>query len=378
MSRAEGRDRHEVDLQHTVDLITPHALREPAPGRPERDPAAEARWRRIRWAAYTAYFAALVAFVATSGVPTGRPVLATVVITGLLLTSIGRSWRKTAQVVVDWLPFTGVLLLYDRTRGVADAIGVPLHEKDVLDAEKWLFGGTEPTVWLQQHLYHPPHVYWYDALATLVYTSHFLATPVLAAILWLRDRDQWLRYISRVVVLAVAGLITYSLFPEAPPWLAAQHGLSPPVGRLSARGWIWLHASNVNDALANAQKAGSNPVAAMPSLHTAFAVLVAIAIGWRFRSRWRWLLVLYPMAMGFTLVYCGEHYVLDLLAGALYAIAVHLGLNAWERRRARARANAAAASRAAAAARVAAGRIATGAGEAKGPAERAEGGAIGS
>jgi membrane-associated phospholipid phosphatase len=332
-----ARDRRApaADRQHTVDLITPHALREPAPMGPAPDPLTASRWRRVRWGAYAAYFAVLVVIVVKTGVPTGRPALAAIVITGLLLTSIGHSWRKSAQVVLDWLPFTGVLLLYDRTRGVADALGVPLHERDILDAEKWLFGGVEPTVWLQQHLYHPPHVYWYDALATLVYTTHFLATPILAAILWLRDRDQWLRYISRVVVLAVAGLITYCLFPEAPPWLAAQDGLSPAVGRLSARGWIWLHAGNVNDALANAQKEGSNPVAAMPSLHTAFAVLVAIAIGWRFRSRWRWLLVLYPMAMGFTLVYCGEHYVLDLLAGAVYAIAVHLALNAWERRRAR-------------------------------------------
>jgi membrane-associated phospholipid phosphatase len=177
-------------------------------------------------------------------------------------------------------------------------------------------------------------VHWYDALCTLVYTSHFLATPVLAAVLWLRDRTAWLRYISRVVVLAVAGLVTYCFFPESPPWMAAQNGLSAPVARLSARGWIWLHASNLNDVLANAQKEGSNPVAAMPSLHTAFAVLVAITIGARLRSRWRWLLVLYPMAMGFTLVYCGEHYVLDLVVGAIYAVVVHLALTRWERRRA--------------------------------------------
>ena len=331
---SEEHARQHADLQHTVDLITPHALREPRPSGPPPDPQAEQRWRRIRRAAYVGYFAVLVVIVIETGVPTSRPALAAIVISGLLLTSIGHSWRKSAQVVLDWLPFTGVLLLYDRTRGVADALGVPLHEKDVLDAEKWLFGGTEPTVWLQQHLYHAPHVYWYDALATLVYTTHFLATPVLAAILWLRDRSQWLRYISRVVVLAVTGLITYCLFPEAPPWMAAQHGLSPSVGRLSARGWIWLHAGNVNETLANAQKEGANPVAAMPSLHTAFAVLVAIAIGWRFRSRWRWLLALYPTAMGLTLVYCGEHYVLDVLAGVLYAVAVHLGLNAWEQRRA--------------------------------------------
>jgi membrane-associated phospholipid phosphatase len=291
-------------------------------------------WRRVRLGAYCGYFALLAGIVITDGVPTGRTSLAIIIMTGLALTSIGRSWRAAAQVVIDWLPFTAVLLLYDQTRGVADHLGIALHEADILTAEKWCFGGVDPPLWLQQHMYNPAHVYWYDALITLVYTSHFLATPILAAILWLRDRALWLRYISRIVVLAVAGLITYCLFPEAPPWLAARDGLTAPVARLSARGWIWLHAGNLNSALARAQDDGSNPVAAMPSLHTAFAVLVAIMIGTRLRSRWRYLLALYPVAMGFTLVYTGEHYVLDLVVGAAYALVVHAALNRWERRRA--------------------------------------------
>jgi membrane-associated phospholipid phosphatase len=94
--------------------------------------------------------------------------------------------------------------------------------------------------------------------------------------------------------------------------------------------------------LAKAQTDGSNPVAAMPSLHTAFATLVALTIAARFRSRWRYLLVLYPVAMGFTLVYCGEHYVLDLVAGVVYALAAHFALNRWEARRDRRRLEAAA------------------------------------
>lgn len=290
--------------------------------------------RLVRRMAYSAYFAVLAWVTVAYGLPTSRVALAMIIMVGLGLTSIGRGWRAAVQVVVDWLPFTAVLLLYDRTRGVADGLGISLHEQDVLSAEKWLFGGTEPTLWLQQQLYDAAHVHWYDALITLVYTSHFLATPVLAAVLWLRDRTLWLRYITRVIVLAVAGLLTYCVFPEAPPWMAARDGLTEPVARLSARGWIWLHASNLNDVLAHAQEDGSNPVAAMPSLHVAFAVLVAVTIGARLRSRWRWLLVLYPLAMGFTLVYTGEHYVLDLVAGAGYALAVHLLLNIWDRRRA--------------------------------------------
>jgi membrane-associated phospholipid phosphatase len=73
-----------------------------------------------------------------------------------------------------------------------------------------------------------------------------------------------------------------------------------------------------------------NPVAAMPSLHMAFATLAA-GFFWFGRRWWqRILLALYPIAMGVTLVYGGEHYVIDELVGVAYALAViavwrHLG-----------------------------------------------------
>jgi membrane-associated phospholipid phosphatase len=263
-------------------------------------------------------------------------------IVGLSTTRIGQGWRRVLQVTVDWLPFTLVLIAYDKTRAVADAVGLPLQEGDIVRAEQWLCGGDVPTVWLQQHLLHPQHVYWYDAAVTLVYSTHFLATPAVGAWLWLRDRAAWLGFIWRVIVLSVLGLVTYVLFPEAPPWMAAQDGyLSAPVDRLSARGFVWLHLGNVQDALGHAQVAGANPVAAMPSLHVGFATLIAIFVGIRLRSRWRYTLALYPLAMGFTLVYTGEHYVLDLLAGAVYALSAHLAVTGWERRRAARRADAA-------------------------------------
>lgn len=294
----------------------------------------EAPWRRARFAALAGYVAALAAFVISDGVPTARVPLAAIIVSGLAISRLGLGWRNLRQVMIDWLPFTAVLLMYDRTRGVADHLGIAVHESDILGAERWLFGGVEPTVWLQHHLYSPTHVYWYDAVCTIVYTSHFLATPVLAAIFWLHDRALWLRHITRVIVLSLGGLLTYILFPEAPPWFAARDRLSVRVERLSPRGWDWFHAGNVNSLLTHAQGAGANPVAAMPSLHTAFATLVAIIIGTRLRSRWRWALALYPAAMAFTLVYTGEHYVLDLVAGVGYAIGTHYAVSWWERRRA--------------------------------------------
>src|SRR5947208_11221201 len=117
--------------------------------------------------------------------------------------------------------------------------------------------------------------------------------------------------------------------------MAARDALTAPWARLSARGSLRFHPGNVNATLAHAQNDGANAIAAMPSLHLAFAVLVALMIATRIRSRWRHLLALYPAAMGFTLVYCGEHYVLDLVAGLMYAWAVHAAMNRWERSRRR-------------------------------------------
>ncbi|HTE86816.1 MAG TPA: phosphatase PAP2 family protein [Dehalococcoidia bacterium] len=63
-----------------------------------------------------------------------------------------------------------------------------------------------------------------------------------------------------------------------------------------------------------------NPVAAMPSIHAAFPVLVWLVL-WKRWHRWGWMLVVYPLAMGFAVVYLGQHYVIDVLAGWVYAVA---------------------------------------------------------
>lgn len=299
-------------------------------------------WRQIRLAVGTVYIVALVVFCVHNGVPTSRLSLAALVMTGLAITMLGRGWRQVVRMIADWLPFTAALVLYDRSRGIADGIGLRLHMADVVDVEKAMFAGHVPTVWLQQHLYTPGQAHWYDALMSLIYLSHFLVTPILAAFLWLRNRELWLYYVSRVVVLSFLGLITYVVFPEAPPWMASQHGLIGPVQRISAIGWQWMGAGFAQDALQSAQQDGSNPVAAMPSLHLAFATLAAIMATRLVRNRWNRLFLLYPVAMGFCLVYTGEHYVLDLLVGLAYALGTHYAVDyvrtRWrERNRAEAR-----------------------------------------
>jgi membrane-associated phospholipid phosphatase len=114
----------------------------------------------------------------------------------------------------------------------------------------------------------------------------------------------------------------------APPWWASERGyIDADLPRVTGRGWEDIGVHRLNLLLGGV----GNKVAAMPSLHAGIAFLVAAYAIMRLRAWWRWLLVLYPVAMGVSLVYNAEHYVLDVLAGWVVAILVLVGCSAWER-----------------------------------------------
>jgi hypothetical protein len=292
----------------------------PAPGSSQasRRPSGRLVVRVLLWGGLILAFGATCA---EKGLPTDRVVLLGWVLVGLLVHAATMGWRRVGRLVLDWVPLSALLLLYDRTRGLADTLGLPVHVRDVAAADRWIGGGTLPTVWLQHHL----QADWWKALAALVYGSHFLVTPVVLTVLWLRNRPLWARYARYVLALSAAGLITYMLYPAAPPWLAAKEHMIPSVHRLSAAGWHVLGLPHAGALLTESQ-GQVNLVAAVPSLHTAFAVLTCLVLFPIARRTWQRVgLVAYALVMPLVLVWAGEHYVVDTLLGALYAAAVVAG-----------------------------------------------------
>jgi hypothetical protein len=275
-----------------------------------------------RWAVRGVLWTGLVLTFATTcfvvGLPTDRVVLLGWVLAGLGVHAVTEGWRRVVRLLVDWLPLAGLLLLYDASRGVADTLGATVHVTEPAAADRWLGGGVLPTVWLQEHGHAP----WWLAVATLVYVSHFVATPLLLGVLWVRSRRLWARYARLVLALSAAGLVTYVLYPAAPPWLAAKQDVIEPVARLSSAGWEVLGLPKAGVLLTHGQ-GQVNQVAAVPSLHTAFAVLICLVLFPRARRVWqRVALVAYAVLMPLVLIWAGEHYVVDTLLGALYAVGV--------------------------------------------------------
>ena len=243
-----------------------------------------------------------------------------------------------AQLLLAWAPLTVILLAYAVAQWVSAPLatdgtgdnrwGFGLHVTGPAEADQAVFG-TVPSVWLQQRLVDGS-AHWYDAVAALVYATHFVTIPLLTGVVWFFLRDRFRAWLVTLLTFTTLGVGVYVVYPAAPPWLASDRGVIGTVDRISSPGWDYLHLGVVGRVTVAGQEL-SNPVAAMPSLHAGSALLVALVL-WPVATRLgRGALLGYVLLMATTLVYTGEHYVVDVAAGWLTA-GTAVAVGAWSRR----------------------------------------------
>src|SRR5207244_668504 len=101
---------------------------------------------------------------------------------------------------------------------------------------------------------------------------------------------------------------------------AAKEHLLAPLTRIVPVVFADLHVHSAGSLIEHGYRY-ANDVAAVPSLHAAFALLIAITLWPRRRTWLRPLVAAYPLLMGFALVYTGEHYFSDVALGWIYTVA---------------------------------------------------------
>jgi PAP2 superfamily len=284
------------------------------------------------------YVVAAAIFVLSWGLPVARDQLFFWVLLGLAAFSVG-AWRSWGAMLIAWLPWLGLLVVYDELRGAVSVVPAGAHVAPQIALDRWLGGGVTPTEWLQRELWTPTRVHWYDIAVWAVYLTHFFAVWLVAALLWRRSRDRFGRYAVLTSVVTLAAFLVYWRYPAQPPWLAADLGHLAPVDRIVPSVWDRLGVSSMQSVYENSSLV--NTVAAMPSLHAAYPFMLLLffrTAGWAVRAA----LGAYTLAMGFALVYGGEHFLADILAGWVLAAAAFAVIEVVRRagRRARSRARA--------------------------------------
>ncbi len=300
-----------------------HAVTDPTIDTPEtRTGALRRRNDRLLLGGILVYSALVAALMIAAGVSITPDFLAIAFGLAAVLLGRGRVFLR------DWLPFIVLLLAYELMRGIADDVGFPLHAADLATAERIMAMGVLPTQVLQDALHPATGADPIAMLATVVYMLHFVLPLATGFVLWAWRRPAYYDFVAGLVLLSVAGFISYLLLPAAPPWYVANEGLlNGPDGRpviaylkpdafealAAAIGFEGRHLYSLAFDHVN-----PNLVAAFPSLHVGYPVLTFLFLRRAF-GRPGWLALGYAGLVAFSVVYTGDHWLLDVIAGAAYA-----------------------------------------------------------
>ena len=144
-----------------------------------------------------------------------------------------------------------------------------------------------------------PHPLLVEAANYYYAVMHFGVMIALLLWLFLRHRESY-PWARGTLVLVTAMSLAVQLIPVAPPRLL------PGVGMVDT---AMQYGQSVYGASVGGLQADS--YSAMPSVHVAWCVLVAVAVIRVSRSRWRWLILLHPLITVSVVLVTANHYWLD-------------------------------------------------------------------
>jgi tetratricopeptide (TPR) repeat protein len=224
--------------------------------------------------------------------------------------------RRFYRFIDDWSVYLAFILLFDFLRGFVFALvsssDLPVYMGYVIDWEKTLCAGHVLPVLFQQWRGALPDPGPVDELFTLVHGSHFAFFLVFGMAVWFLRGAEFRKYALAVTLLMYAALIGYLLVPTVPPWMAARDfAMLPHIHHVTAQIYN-LEVPTLQEVF------DINPIAAMPSLHAGVPTLCAL-IGLYHFGKAAWFMPVYAALVGIAIIYLGEHYFVDVVAGAVLA-----------------------------------------------------------
>jgi membrane-associated phospholipid phosphatase len=228
--------------------------------------------------------------------------------------------RDVALFAMQMWAFT---MVHEMPYDDPDGLRRRLRSRYPIAIDRLVGGGKLPNTRLQRALARVPRVGLVDRFLTWAHWIWFFEPYLALALILVRDNERFPQAARQMAAVFDIGCAVYFAVPTAPPWWASEEGMIE--GEEVRRIMVEVGEGTWGSAWpAMYDTLGGNPWAAMPSLHFATSLLAALslaeaggiegAIGWG-----------YAGTLGFALVYLGEHYVTDLLAGALLVAVVRRG-----------------------------------------------------
>jgi len=232
----------------------------------------------------------------------------------------------TRKFILGFSVFIVYWIVFDWMKGFPNYNVSTVHIADLYNFEKKLFGINFNGVRLT------PNEYWringttfLDVVAGIFYICWIPVPLSFGAFLFFKNRKEFLSFAITFFVVNLLGFVVYYTYPAAPPWYVHEHGFvfnphTPGNTGGLAKFDAYFHVS----IFKSIYEKGSNVFAAMPSLHSAYPIIVMY---YGLKNRLGFINIVLGMVMigiWLTAVYTSHHYILDVLAGIICAT---IGIN---------------------------------------------------
>lgn len=204
-----------------------------------------------------------------------------------------------------WVSIISIMVSYEALQGAVGSLAIARGISSLYPLDKSLWG-FNVTGWVQTSLASPTMT----MLASFFYTLHIPLVVATCLVIWYVKRPLFGKYVTVMVLTSYAALITFLVLPTSPPWYS---GVASN---------LYQSASNsvVPQGLASLLSfAEVDKFAAFPSLHGAYAIIFSYFM---IKVDRRLAFVAIPITLGimFSTLYLGQHYLIDLIGGAVYAL----------------------------------------------------------
>jgi membrane-associated phospholipid phosphatase len=242
--------------------------------------------------------------------------------------------RLPAQFLRDWWFLLLGLLLWNLSGPLAGMTRFPPHLDFMMNLDRILGFGHLPPIVLQSHLAAGANKNALDYLTSITYNLHVPEPYIAAYLLWRINRSAYFVFATALLALLTLSFVTFFIFPAVPPWMASEwlgriHGVTNRFSTVLHSYPLPFHTTPIFYFF----PLYGDPVAAFPSQHAAIPFLELLTFGLVLgRKAYVWFGV-WVLWVTFTIVYLGEHWVTDALAGFLYSGVIFLAVLWWFGRR---------------------------------------------
>ncbi len=243
-------------------------------------------------------------------------------ITAAVLAGVGWVLRRGPGAAPRLAPYLTqaavVLCLYAVWQIALDALvvhsaGAIRRATDIYHWERDLHLPSEVSI-QRAALHHPTVVRWANR-----YYADADFPALCLCLLWLfaRHRDRY-PSVRRTLVVSTAICTFIQAIPVAPPRFVPQLGFIDMGLRFG-------------QSVYGPSRTDPSVLTTMPSVHVAWAALVAVAVCASSTSRWRWAFVAHPVLTVYVVVVTGNHFWADCIVALAILTATLLGQWAWRR-----------------------------------------------